>query len=128
MSQDLAPDQAVQHAPGTCPAFHAGIELIGKRWTGVVLQALRESPQRFSELREQVPRITDAMLAQRLKELEAAGVVERAVAMTRPVEVRYQLTAIGHRLAPVLDAVAAWSQDWVQQGQTATNGSTSRAD
>ncbi|MCK9878698.1 helix-turn-helix transcriptional regulator [Frankia sp. Ag45/Mut15] len=69
-------------------------------------------PLRFGELRERIPRITDAMLSQRLKELEHAEVVERTVTVARPVEVRYGLTEIGYRLRPVLDAVRAWSVDW----------------
>jgi DNA-binding HxlR family transcriptional regulator len=95
-----------------CPDFHAAIELIGRRWTGVILQQLLGDALRFNELRERIPRITDAMLSQRLKELELAGVVERVVTVARPVEVRYALTSIGGRLGPVLDAVATWSVDW----------------
>jgi DNA-binding HxlR family transcriptional regulator len=94
------------------PDFHTAIELIGRRWTGVVLDQLRSGALRFTELRERIPRITDAMLSQRLKELELAGVVERVVTVARPVEVRYTLTGIGSRLGPVLDAVKAWSADW----------------
>jgi DNA-binding HxlR family transcriptional regulator len=99
------------HANG-CPDFHTAIELIGRRWTGVILEQLFSGALRFNELRERIPRITDAMLSQRLKELELAGVVERAVTVARPVEVRYTLTDIGGRLGPVLDAVKAWSVDW----------------
>jgi DNA-binding HxlR family transcriptional regulator len=94
------------------PDFHTAIELIGRRWTGVILDQLRSGALRFNELRERIPRITDAMLSQRLKELELAGVVERVVTVARPVEVRYTLTGIGSRLGPVLDAVKAWSADW----------------
>lgn len=96
----------------TCPEFHAAIELIGRRWAGVILQQLLGGALRFNELRERIPHITDAMLSQRLKELETAGIVERLVTIARPVEVRYTLTNIGDRLGPVLDAVASWSADW----------------
>ncbi|WNV85658.1 helix-turn-helix domain-containing protein [Umezawaea sp. Da 62-37] len=106
---------------GACPNFHAAVELIGRKWNGVILQQLLESPLRFLELRERIPRVTDAMLSQRLKELEAAAVVERVVTTTsRPVEVRYKLTAIGDRLAPVLDAVAAWGNEWAARGPSAS--------
>lgn len=124
MVEKVAPQrQPVEEGPGVCPVFHAGIELIGRRWNGVILQSLRGRPPRFNQLREQIPRITDAMLSLRLRELEDAGVVERTVTMTRPVEVRYQLTAVGERLAPVLDAVAAWSQDWARQAPRSTEES-----
>ncbi|WP_245886939.1 winged helix-turn-helix transcriptional regulator [Umezawaea tangerina] len=102
--------------PGACPNFHAAVELIGRKWNGVILQQLLTGPLRFLELRERVPRVTDAMLSQRLKELEAAALVERVVTTTsRPVEVRYKLTPIGDRLAPVLDAVAAWGNEWAAE-------------
>lgn len=101
------------HPAATCPAFHAAVELIGRRWNGVVLQHLLGGPLRFGEVRERIPGITDAMLSQRLKELEAAGVVERiASTRSRPVEVRYHLTPIGERLSPVLGAVADWGVEW----------------
>lgn len=54
------------------------------------------------------------MLCDRLRELEGAGLVRRDVAPTTPVNVRYQLTAKGQSLGPVLDALAAWAQQWVE--------------
>ncbi|MDX6257428.1 MAG: hypothetical protein QOJ11_3762 [Frankiales bacterium] len=101
--------------PATCPDFHAAIELIGRRWNGVILQQLLAGPLRFGELRELIPGITDAMLSQRLRELEAAALVGRTVTLGRPVEIRYLLTDIASRLAPVLDAVAAWSAEWAAE-------------
>jgi DNA-binding HxlR family transcriptional regulator len=97
---------------GACPDFHAAIELIGKRWTGLILQHLLGGALRFNEVSDRIPRITDAMLSQRLKELEQAEVVERLVTVARPVEVRYALTPIGRKLEPVLDAVLEWSVNW----------------
>ncbi|WP_293781634.1 helix-turn-helix domain-containing protein [uncultured Aeromicrobium sp.] len=95
-----------------CSDFHAAIELIGKRWNGLVLQALLGGCQRFSEIRGQIPEITDAMLSQRLRDLEEAGVVVRQVREARPVEIRYGLTDVGRRLAPVIEAIIAWSSQW----------------
>jgi DNA-binding HxlR family transcriptional regulator len=103
---------------GPCPAFHAAIELIGRRWNGVILQELLDGPLRFSELRDRIPRITDVMLTQRLKELETAGLVDRSVSSDRPVQVSYALTGIGKRLGPVLDAVASWGADWAAEAVT----------
>ncbi len=106
----------VEGAPGVfCHDFHAAIELIGRRWNGVILQQLLHGALRFSELRDRIPGITDAMLTQRLKELEGADLVERSVRADRPVQVRYTATAIGLRLAPVLGAVASWGADWAAQ-------------
>ncbi|MFD9701627.1 winged helix-turn-helix transcriptional regulator [Lentzea sp. NPDC059081] len=100
---------------GHCPRFHAAIELIGRRWNGVILQRLLQGPLRFSEISRGVPRLTDAMLSQRLRELENADIVERVVGPERPVQVTYGLTPIGAQLAPVLHAVAAWSNEWAER-------------
>ena len=57
-----------------CPYFHEAVELIGKRWTGVILRELMHGSVRFSDLRAAVPGLSDRLLSERLKELEAAGV------------------------------------------------------
>ncbi len=95
-----------------CPAFHAAVELIGRRWNGVIVDLLLARPLRFSELRSAIQDITPAMLSQRLKELEGADLVTRVVATERPIEVTYSLTATGRQLSAVLDAVAEWSTVW----------------
>ncbi|MBF0687510.1 MAG: helix-turn-helix transcriptional regulator [Cellulomonas sp.] len=100
---------------GHCRSYHAAIELIGRRWNGVILQRLLGGPLRFSEIRRDIPRLTDAMLSQRLRELEDAGIVERAVTDDRPVQITYGLTPVGQRLSPVLNAVAEWSDEWARR-------------
>ena len=66
-------------AAKVCPHFHAAVELVGKRWTGAILSALADGPCRFRELGEAVPGMSDRLLSQRLRELEAEGLVERSV-------------------------------------------------
>lgn len=95
-----------------CPSFHAAVELIGRRWNGLIVDVLLAGSLRFSELRAAIPDITPAMLSQRLKELEAERLVERQVSAGRPVEVSYSLTETGRQLSAVLDAVAVWSLEW----------------
>jgi len=101
-----------------CPAFHAAVELIGRRWNGVIIDALLHQPLRFSELRAAIPDISPAMLSQRLKELEADEVIVREVT-GRPIEVSYELTEVGRGLSTVLDAVALWSIEWSGEGDAA---------
>lgn len=95
-----------------CPSFHAAVELIGRRWNGLIIDVLLGDSLRFSELRTAIPDITPAMLSQRLKELEAERLVERQVSSGRPVEVSYSLTETGRQLSAVLDAIAVWSLGW----------------
>ncbi|MCS7171874.1 MAG: helix-turn-helix transcriptional regulator [Armatimonadetes bacterium] len=60
-----------------CPRFHRAIELIGKRWTGAIVQTLMEGSRRFTELLEAVPGLHDRLLSERPRELEAEEMVER---------------------------------------------------
>jgi DNA-binding HxlR family transcriptional regulator len=96
-----------------CVRFHAAIELLGGRWTGAVLRALFTGSHRFADIKAAVPNLSDTMLSQRLRELEAAGLLERHVMATSPVRVEYQLTQMGRDVNPVLDAVIAWSHRWI---------------
>ncbi len=103
------PDAAVLPV---CPHFHRAVELVGARWSGVLLRAMFLGCRRFSELRAAAPGISDTMLNQRLHELESAGVVRRDVYPTTPVRVEYRLTDQGRDLEPVLDALVAWAHRW----------------
>src|ERR687898_1517741 len=60
-----------------CSSYHQAVELVGKRWTGAILFVLLEGPTRFSEFKQLVPDLSDRLLSERMKELEAEGIVER---------------------------------------------------
>lgn len=92
-----------------CPHFHAAIELIGKRWTGAIVWALTERPQRFGELSKAVPGVSDRLLSRRLRELEDEGLVEREVEPGSPVRVTYSLTEAGVGLRPAIAELKAWA-------------------
>lgn len=94
--------------------FQRAIELIGKRWTGAVVKALIPAPARFNQLLSGIPGISDRVLTERLRELEAEGIVERLVDPGPPVRVSYRLTSRGHALSPVLNAVADWAESWLE--------------
>src|SRR5919206_5328868 len=68
-----------------CGLYHHAVELVGKRWTGAILIVLMDGPLRFSEIRQLVPDLSDRLLSERLKELEAEGIVERRVIDDIPV-------------------------------------------
>lgn len=83
--------------------------LLEGRWTVSILWASIDGATRFNEFRQAVGRIPPRTLAQRLVELEEAGVLERAVIDARPPRVEYRLTDEGRRLKAVLDALAAYA-------------------
>jgi len=96
-----------------CPHYHQAVELIGKRWTGAIVVVLLDGPLRFSQIGAAVPQLSDRLLSERMKELEAWGLVERRVASGPPVRVQYELTAMGHELEPALAELKAWGRRWL---------------
>lgn len=95
-----------------CPKFHKSIELIGRRWTGAILRALLSGETRFSDVAHSIPGLSDRLLSERLKELEAEGVVTRVVYPETPVRIEYQLTEKGQDLGLVVEAISDWSARW----------------
>lgn len=103
-----------------CPVAMAA-EILCTRWTLIVLRELFAGSTRFNELRRGVPRMSPALLSRRLKELEAAGIVQRTPGRRDPEVLEYTLTAAGRDLWPVVEAVGAWGQRWVETEPTLEN-------
>jgi DNA-binding HxlR family transcriptional regulator len=95
-----------------CPVSMAA-EVLCTRWTIVVLRELMAGSTRFNDLRRGAPRMSPALLSQRLKDLEAAGVVRRAPSAREPGVLEYQLTAAGLELQPIVEAFGFWGQRWI---------------
>ncbi len=97
-----------------CPHYEAAMELLARRWSGLVLTSLMEKPVRFSEIKTAVEGISDRVLSQRLAELEDIGLIERKVyASSRPVLVEYNATEMACELSPVFDALKDWAEKWM---------------
>jgi DNA-binding HxlR family transcriptional regulator len=99
-----------------CRLFQASVELIGRRWSSAILMAIARGARRFSEILASVPGLSDRMLAQRLRELSAAGIVAREVVPSTPVQVTYRLTPQGSELMASLQPLVHWGIRW--HGQT----------
>lgn len=94
---------------GTCPVSRAVAALDG-RWTILVVRDLLGGTKRFGELRESLPGISPKTLTDRLRSLEADGLVERQAYAEIPPRVEYSLTPAGRTLEPVLAALADWGR------------------
>jgi DNA-binding HxlR family transcriptional regulator len=90
-----------------CPVTYT-LGKIGGRWKPLILYNLLPGTRRYSELRKNIPGITEKMLIQHLKELEADQLVSRKVIAVVPPHVEYSLTVIGLELGPVLNEMAGW--------------------
>jgi DNA-binding HxlR family transcriptional regulator len=103
--------------PPCCSLYHRAVELIGKRWTGAILSVLMDGPLRFSEIRHLVPDLSDRLLSERLKELEAEGIVAREPEDDACSKVRYGLTPKGQALEPAVRALKSWARDHLEAGE-----------
>ena len=111
-STDQIPvDTSIHHM---CPRYEHATQLLGKRWTGLLLHALMQGSSRFCELTTLVEGLSDRVLSDRLRELEAEGIITRVVLPQIPVRVEYHLTEKGLALKPVIDAIHAWAEEWVE--------------
>jgi len=101
--------------PHCCPYYHRAVELIGRRWTGAILEILIQGDAlRFSQIASAVADLSDRMLSDRLKELEACGLVRRKVIPGPPVRVEYSLTRMGRELGPAIAELKRWARAWLE--------------
>lgn len=105
-----------------CPYFHRAVELIGKRWSGAIVRALLAGGERFTDLAEAIPGLSDRLLSERLKELENEGIVVRTVVPTTPVRIQYHLTEKGTALASVIGSISAWADVWCRNSERSSDG------
>lgn len=96
-----------------CPV-EVAMEVVGGRWTTVILAHLKESPRRFSELKRLIPDISEKMLTQRLRSLESEKIVARKMLSATPPHVEYSLTEAGRSLGPALQELYDWGQHWAE--------------
>jgi len=97
-----------------CPRFQVAVDILCRRWTGLILRALQDGPRRFGELTKHIEVVSERMLSERLKELEVDGLVIRKVIPSTPVHVEYSLTEKGAALRDVLAAIERWAGNWVE--------------
>lgn len=97
----------------TCPV-ETTIQLIGGKYKAVILWHLMNQTLRYSELHRLMPRATDKMLTQQLRELEGDGLIDRKVYPVVPPKTEYSLTAFGESLAPILDEMCNWGEAYLE--------------
>ena len=113
VARDVASQECQRVIEAFCPRFHYAVELVGKRWSGAILRAMLAGVVRFSDLAGAVPGLSDRLLSERLRELEAAGIIVRQVYPETPVRIEYRLTDMGRALEPAITALAHWAETWL---------------
>ena len=95
-----------------CPRLAKAMELIGKRWTALIIYQLLDGPQRFNAIESSLP-ISGRLLSERLKELEKEEIVERKMYSEVPIRVEYSLTEKGLFLEGAVRGIEKWAQKWL---------------
>jgi DNA-binding HxlR family transcriptional regulator len=113
MFADEQPDEGSDGPNSCCPLYHEAVELVGRRWTGAILGVLMDGPLRFSEIAQAIPELSDRLLSERMKELEARGMVQRTVISGPPLRVQYELSEMGQELEPALTEIQSWARRWL---------------
>lgn len=94
-----------------CPVATT-VQLIGNKWKLLIIRNLLDRPQRFTELKNGVPGISQKVLTDNLRAMEGDGIVSREVFAEIPPRVIYSLTDIGQSLLPIIDAMADWGNSY----------------
>ncbi len=97
----------------TCCSVAACAEILGAKWTAVLVHDLSEGPRRFSELEHSCHGISPRTLSERLRALEAEGVLARRSYPESPPRVEYELTEKGEALLPIIDAMREFGHEWL---------------
>lgn len=95
-----------------CPKFENAFELLGKRWTGLIIRTLMSGQKRFSDIADAIPNMSARMLTERFKELEKEGIITRKVYPEIPVRIEYELSEKGKELESVMDEIQKWAEKW----------------
>ncbi|MGZ8620497.1 MAG: winged helix-turn-helix transcriptional regulator [Actinomycetota bacterium] len=95
-----------------CAHYRRAAEIVGRRWVPELVRVLLGGPARYGEIRSAIPGISDHLLSERLKSLEADGLVLRTVLPDSPIRVEYELTGKGADLAGAIGALATWAERW----------------
>lgn len=103
----------------TCPV-EATIQLIGGKYKAIILWHLMNKTLRYSELHRLVPKATDKMLTQQLRELEKDKLINRTVYPVVPPRTEYSLTEFGKSLTPILDALCNWGEFYLENNNSNT--------
>src|SRR5437660_10292267 len=116
---DMANAETQAEVAHCCPLYHEAVELVGRRWTGAILRVLMDGPLRFSEIAQAVSELSDRLLSERMKELEARGMVRRTVISGPPLRVAYELSQMGRALEPAVSELQRWANRWLRSREPA---------
>ncbi|TSB47336.1 winged helix-turn-helix transcriptional regulator [Alkalicoccobacillus porphyridii] len=96
-----------------CPRFEKAMGILSQRWTGLIIYQLTHGPQRFCNIESSMA-VSGRVLSERLKDLEAEGIVKRNVIPETPVRIEYSLTEKGLALEPIMKEMEKYAETWME--------------
>jgi len=108
---------------GSCCAVAATSDLIGSKWTALIVHDLSEGPRRFTQLEHACHRISPRTLSERLHMLEQEAIVARRSYPESPPRVEYELTQKGRDMLPIIEAMSKFGHSWLIEGDPLDHGS-----
>ena len=99
-----------------CPVATT-VQVIGSKWKLLILRNLLQRPWRFNELKKDLEGISQKVLTDSLRSMEADGIIDRTVYAEVPPRVEYALNELGETLRPILDAMEAWGMSYQENAQ-----------
>jgi len=102
---------------GLCSSVERAFTILGRKWAGLIIRQLSSGPLHFNELEKGIPALSARMLTERIKEMEAEGILTRTVLTGTPVRVVYALTEKGRALIPVMRGIEAWARQWMEEDE-----------
>lgn len=112
MTMQESDDASFDNQGEPCPVEKA-LDVLGGKWSFLIIKHLFSGKKRFSQLRHLLHNLNTRSLTNSLRQLEASGIIERNIFPTVPVTVEYSLTAKGHDLKGIIDAMYLWSAKWL---------------
>ncbi|KRM72853.1 winged helix-turn-helix transcriptional regulator [Lacticaseibacillus brantae] len=117
MAEAVTADCTQESTLDLCPKFQQTFTILGKKWNGLILEVLLQNgASRFKDIAQSVAKCSDRVLVERLKELEASGLISRQT-HTDSALIEYALTDKGEGLRPVMDAAHVWGDAWISDAE-----------
>lgn len=97
-----------------CPKYERAFQILGKRWSALIIEVLYHKDCRFSDLSREIEELSDRVLTERLKELEIEGIVEKNHQCEEAAKFTYRLTNKGRELAHATKSLKNWADEWLE--------------
>ena len=95
-----------------CPKVESSLNMLGKKWVGLIIYTLMSGPKKFSDMEKFIPGLSSRLLNERLKELEKLGVIKKTIYSESAIRIEYEITRKGLDLESTFKNIGEWADKW----------------